>query len=555
MPNIFISYRREDSAGHSGRLFDRLREHFGKDHVFMDIAGIEPGVDFVEAIEKAVGSCDAFIVVIGKQWLSVTDAEGRRRLDNPEDFIRLELATALRRNIRVIPVLVQGAVAPSSGSLPGDLKKLSRLQAHEISDNRWDYDVGTLIETLEKVLKKEVPKEKKTVEEEVQRIPPPPPSKFPRWAIAVIAAIVIGIGIYAVWPLKPPAIEVPNVVGESFEKAKFILEQKGLKGLMGGQQPIRERPPGTVLGQDPNPGQEAKQGQKVFLLLAVRPVIEMPDVVGKRIEEARAIIREAGLALPGVKEIKTREKSPGIVLNQNPKPHTRVEPDQKVHLEVAVRPGIEMPNVLGVQFDKAKAILTERGLEVSRIEKPTGERPPGTVVDQNPRQGREVERGQRVELVVASKPAMDKERQRQMARQVAIDYWSALYKKDVARMTKMSSVPFLFGDEMVHNLRELGANFEFFFAMLDIEKDSKFREFFEGSQILSVNVQTVAEFMPPQHEPKLAARMKNSFLRLGFKDDDFGIIILMSVGKEKRKDTMGLLVRNVGGEVKVAGLP
>lgn len=175
MPNIFISYRREDSLGHTGRLFDRLGKHFGKAHVFMDIAGIEPGLDFVEAIDKAVGSCDVFIVVIGKQWLNATDADGRRRLDNPEDFIRLELATALRRNIRVIPVLVQGAAAPSSENLPEDLKKISRFQAHEISDSRWDFDVGKLIEALEKVLKKEVTKDEGTKEEKVQ-----PKTEYPR---------------------------------------------------------------------------------------------------------------------------------------------------------------------------------------------------------------------------------------------------------------------------------------------------------------------------------------------------------------------------------------
>src|SRR5512137_1303172 len=99
METIFISYRREESAGHAGRIYDRLREKFGKDRVFMDVSAIEPGVDFVEAIDRAVGSCAVLLVVIGRRWLECTDASDRRRLDDPKDFIRLEVATALRRNI------------------------------------------------------------------------------------------------------------------------------------------------------------------------------------------------------------------------------------------------------------------------------------------------------------------------------------------------------------------------------------------------------------------------------------------------------------------------
>jgi hypothetical protein len=342
MGNIFISYRREDTAGHSGRLFDKLREHFGKDRVFMDIAGIEPGVDFVEAIEKAVGSCDAFIVVIGKQWLSATDGDGRRRLDNPEDFIRLELATALRRNIRVIPVLVQGAAAPSSGSLPEDLKKLSRLQAHEISDNRWDYDVGTLIETLEKVLKKDIPKGLGGKDDEIPT-PPPPPQKFSRWIIAIIAAIVVGIAIYMIVLPRPPVIEMPDVVGKPYEEAKVILEQKSLKVLVKGEQQTREKPPGTVVDQKPEPGTKLKKGDRVELVLATRPIIKMPNVVGRHIDEARAALEKAGLAVSEVKPTKTSKKSPGVVLNQTPEPGVEVEAKQTVRLEVAVRSDVLVP--------------------------------------------------------------------------------------------------------------------------------------------------------------------------------------------------------------------
>jgi len=335
MGNIFISYRREDSAGHTGRLFDRLREHFGKDRVFIDIAGIEPGVDFVEAIEKAVGSCDAFVVVIGKQWLNVTDADGRRRLDNPEDFIRLELASALRRNIRIIPVLVQGAAAPGGKNLPEDLKKLSRLQAHEITDNRWDYDVGKLIEILEKVLKKEMTQDSGGKEEAISK-----PFKFPRWAIAGIAAILIGIGVYAIRPPVQPSISVPNVIGEPFEEAKAMLIEKGLE-ISREEKQTDEKPPGTVIDQKPKPGTEVKRGQRVDLVLAVRSIIKMPDVVGKRIEEARALLEKTGLRIAAVQERVTAEKPTGIVLAQNPKPDALVPRGENIELVIARLPQIK----------------------------------------------------------------------------------------------------------------------------------------------------------------------------------------------------------------------
>ena len=148
MANIFISYRREDSKAYAGRIFDRLEEHFGKDHVFMDVVDIAPGVDFLQAIDKALGSCEVCIAVIGKQWLNILDAKGRRRLGNPDDPVRLELAAALRMKTRIIPVLVDGADMPTAEGLPKDLKTLARQQAQELSDKRWSYDIGQLVKCL-----------------------------------------------------------------------------------------------------------------------------------------------------------------------------------------------------------------------------------------------------------------------------------------------------------------------------------------------------------------------------------------------------------------------
>ena len=154
MSGIFICYRRDDAPGYAGRLYDRLVAHFGADRVFMDVQGIEPGVDFVDAIERALGACAILIVLIGKDWL-VADAAGRRRLDDPADFVRLETSTALSRGIRVVPVLVEGAEMPQSDRLPRELLPLVRRQAVELSHKQWDATSAELIRTLEKILDRE----------------------------------------------------------------------------------------------------------------------------------------------------------------------------------------------------------------------------------------------------------------------------------------------------------------------------------------------------------------------------------------------------------------
>ena len=149
---IFISYRRDDSQAWAGRIYDRLSSHLASNHIFMDVDKIDPGVDFIDAIEESIGSCDALIAVIGRRWLISDDEEGRRRVDNPEDFVRIEIATALERGVRVIPVLVDGALMPRSGDLPDELKRLARRQAVEIRHDRFDDDCKRLIAALERAL-------------------------------------------------------------------------------------------------------------------------------------------------------------------------------------------------------------------------------------------------------------------------------------------------------------------------------------------------------------------------------------------------------------------
>lgn len=152
-PNrIFVSYRRDDTAYPSGWLFDKLTQHFGKDQVFKDIDSIVLGDDFVEVITAAVSVCDALLAIIGQRWLIITDKDGRRRLDNPNDFVRLEIEAAIKRNVRIIPILVDGARMPRAEELPPSLANLARRQALELSPSRFDFDTSRLLKVLDRTL-------------------------------------------------------------------------------------------------------------------------------------------------------------------------------------------------------------------------------------------------------------------------------------------------------------------------------------------------------------------------------------------------------------------
>lgn len=148
---IFISYRRDDARHAAGRLADDLGEHFEPAGIFRDIEGIEPGVDFVAALERALESCAVMLVVIGRDWLDIKDAAGRRRLSMADDWIRIEIASALARDIRVVPVLLEGAGLPAADDLPEDLRPLCRRQTVELSDSRWRGDLRRLVDTLARV--------------------------------------------------------------------------------------------------------------------------------------------------------------------------------------------------------------------------------------------------------------------------------------------------------------------------------------------------------------------------------------------------------------------
>jgi hypothetical protein len=199
MGGIFISYRREDSAGWTGRLSEHLRERFGPESIFMDIDTIQPGADFTEALQTAVSSCDVLLAIIGPEWATVTDKSGKPRLEDPTDWVRTEIATALKRKVRVIPVLVGGASVPTINLLPDDLDTLAQRQAHELTDKRWSYDVEQLVKTLPAARQRPPTQLEAT----------PTASRTGQFKWVVIGVIVVAIAIIAWIALKPGAPSSP----------------------------------------------------------------------------------------------------------------------------------------------------------------------------------------------------------------------------------------------------------------------------------------------------------------------------------------------------------
>ena len=154
MPGIFINYRRDDAAGAAGRLHDYLARSFPRRDLLMDVDAIEPGFDFVKQLETQVSQCDALLALIGPHWLAAEDEQGRRRLQDEEDYVRIEIASALKRGIPVIPVLLDGTPMPSESELPDDLKGLTRRQALELRHTRFAVDADAIVSALKHRLPK-----------------------------------------------------------------------------------------------------------------------------------------------------------------------------------------------------------------------------------------------------------------------------------------------------------------------------------------------------------------------------------------------------------------
>jgi len=151
-PSLFISYRRDDSAGYSGRVHDRLQREFGRNLLFMDVVSIPLGTNFIKVLGDEIAKCDALLAVIGPGWLDARDENGHRRLGNPDDFVRIEIGTALKRGIHVIPILLEGTQVPKADQLPDDLKELALRTGLDVRHASFNEDMERLIRELKGTL-------------------------------------------------------------------------------------------------------------------------------------------------------------------------------------------------------------------------------------------------------------------------------------------------------------------------------------------------------------------------------------------------------------------
>jgi hypothetical protein len=280
MRAIFVSYRREDAEGEAGRLFDDLTKVFGDDSVFMDVAGIDKGVDFRKAIDDNVSTCGVLLAVIGKDWVNAKNEAGQRRLDDPADFVRLETGSALKREIPVIPVLVHGATMPRAEQLPDDLKNLVYRNGVELTGARWRSDVQELINALRPHVGE--PKASPLAQGQAapqparQRVPPALEPEVPSSSVAKkplglilgVVAVVVVIGAVLAYMMTPSKVTVPDLTGMNLPDATAKLESLHLAV---GRQTTREEPgktPNTIVNQSPAPNSRVNSGMAVSLLIA-----------------------------------------------------------------------------------------------------------------------------------------------------------------------------------------------------------------------------------------------------------------------------------------------
>ena len=245
---IFISYRRDDAEGEAGRLYDDLVRAYGDDSVFMDVAGIAPGLDFRKAIDDNVSGCGVFLAIIGPEWATIAGANGERRLEDANDFVRLEIVSALARNIAVIPVLVHEARMPHPDQLPDNIKDLAYRNSVEISHTRWNSDVQLLVNALKQYVDTTRATQTEPVHATVSVQLPPPvtpytapeakQSKLPLFVGGSVAALVL-LGVIAYFVMRPSASgNPPNPVptaaaatpAASVSTASTVLDTPGLAG-------------------------------------------------------------------------------------------------------------------------------------------------------------------------------------------------------------------------------------------------------------------------------------------------------------------------------------
>ena len=355
MRAIFISYRRNDTEGEAGRLFDDLIAEFGENSVFMDVAAIEAGRDFRKVIDESVSTCGVLLAIIGKNWSDARDEQGRRRLDDVTDFVRLETASALRRDIPVIPILVRGAKMPRPEELPQDLHDLAYRNSVELTHARWASDLQLLVEALRRQLKLEKSGPLAPIADSGA---PAGPSagqatglatgaagkserdggKTP-WPLLIIAMACIAAAAIAGYFFFGRAVTVPDLRGDSIATAKSKLEASHLTV---GQTTVRQDStvdPNLVLSQYPPSDEQVKRGSAVDLVVsAATAQVEVPSVTGLTLDNALHTLAEHQLIVGDVQRQARAGVARDLILQQFPQAGETIKLDGKIDLLVSDTP-------------------------------------------------------------------------------------------------------------------------------------------------------------------------------------------------------------------------
>lgn len=269
MSGVFISYRRDDTAGHAGRLFDHLQRAFGADGVFMDLDDIGRGDTFAEILTTKLQESDVLIAVVGRRWLTLTDAAGRRRLDADDDWVREEIRTALKSGHLVIPVRVDGAAMPTATDLPEDIRELMARQWAEVRDgSAFEHDVEDLTRDIRRR------RAKGTWAEWFARY---------RLAVAAVLAIVLVAGGYSVFSYaRAQRVAVPLVSGQTLERATASLTAVGLRAGTVSRRETNDYEPGWVIEQATAAQTLVSTGTAVALIVAAPKAVDLTAYVTVR---------------------------------------------------------------------------------------------------------------------------------------------------------------------------------------------------------------------------------------------------------------------------------
>jgi CHASE2 domain-containing sensor protein len=285
MPNVFLSYRRRESSGYSRHLHERLGRELGAGNVFMDVAEIAPGTDWRATLRARIDAADAILVLIGREWLGLSDpATGERRLTDPDDVTRFEIAEALRRGKRVIPVLLEGAPPPARDALPADIGRLADLQAQRLDHESFESDLQALLEHLTGRRVRDELERERGLRRLLSWAPP-----------AVFAAAVASVAL-AVWGVLDlvaleTRIETQTLAAASLVREPPIADSLALVAVDGGREP-------------PGPGFRAQYAKLVDVLAsdgATTIVIDIrfqqPNDADAALAAAFAAARSKGVAV------------------------------------------------------------------------------------------------------------------------------------------------------------------------------------------------------------------------------------------------------------------